>query len=301
MMLSGGPRMNRVSIGLRFVAVSAVASAFVLMASHSAAFAATTMPPNAATISTPGNGDYAGFFIVVEPNGRAGAIDGAGRAANELSSDIVQTFFADLAGAGPLDKLLTGDCSNAKSDIPSTSVEVNAPIVIAWHGQHTAALACVTDPRAVKIVLDATAIQRAMYVQAYRKRVTVGYGTGLAYGSGYRGNGGYDSSRFYIPRFQNESFSFKNYSNDGGFYFTKFDSGVTRSNGPWGAAPTSSQVFTNLPYSSPFTGLPSGSIPFTSPYSSGPYSSLPAASPFGASPYSESPFNGSGPPIVTHP
>lgn len=293
--------MNRVSIGLRFIVVSVFAAALVVAGNQSAGFAATTMPRNAASISTAGNGDYAGFFIVVEPSGRAGAIDGAGRAASELSSDVVQRFFADLAAAGPLDKLATGDCSTAKSDIPSTSVEVNAPIVIAWNGQRTAALACVTDPRAVKIVLDATAIQRALYVQAYRKRVTAGYGTGLAYASGYRGNGGYDSSRFYIPRFQNESFTFKNYSNDGGFYFSKFDSGVQRSNGPWSSGPTSSQVFTNLPYSSPFTGLPASSIPFTSPYSSGPYSSLPGASPFGASPYSESPFNGSGPTIVTHP
>ena len=299
MMLVGGPRMNRFYLVLSSFAVSA--AAFVLMgADKPAAAPAPTIAHNAAMISNPGNGDYAGFRILVEPSGKAAAVDGAGRAASELQPDIVQAFFADLAAAGPLDKLPTGDCASARSDVPSTSVEVNAPIVITWNGQHTAALACVTDPRAVKIVLDATTIQRALYVQAYRKRITVGYGTGYTYGSGYQRNSGYDGSRFYIPRFQNDAFTFKNFSTDG-FYFSNFDSGIQRSSGPWGSGPSSSAVFTNLPYSNPFSGLPSGNIPFTNPYTSAPYSSgFGSASPFGASPYSSSPFS-NGPPVVTHP
>jgi hypothetical protein len=214
---------------------------------------------------------------------------------------MVRAFFADLGDAGQLDALPTGGCSAAKSEEPSTSVEVNAPITITWNGQHTGALACVTDPRAIKIVLDATTIQRALYVQAYRKRVTVAYGTGYTYGGGYQRKTGYDSSHFYIPGFQNDAFTFTNFST-GGFYFSNFDSGLQRSSGPWSSLPASSQVFTNLPYSSPFSGLPSGSVPYTSPYASLPYSSgIGNANPFGASPYSSGPFSSGGPTIVTHP
>jgi len=284
-----------------FSAVSAVAFMLMGAGTHGVKTApAPTLIHNAAMISTPGNGDYAGFQIVVEPNGKAAAVDGAGRASNELAPDVVQAFFADLAGAGPLDKLPAGECSSAASRVPSTSVEVNAPIVIWWNGQHTAALACVTDSRAVKIVLDATTIQRALYVQAYRKRVTVGYGTGYTYGGGYQRNAGYDSSGFYISRFQNDRFNFKNFSTDG-FYFSNFDSGFQRSNGPWGSGPSSSQVFTNLPYSSPMSGLPASNIPFANPYTSAPYSSgYGIDSPFGPSPYSSGSFS-NGPTIVTHP
>jgi hypothetical protein len=292
--------MNRFSLVLSSFAVSAVA--FTLVgASKPAAAPAPTLAHNVAMISNPGNGDYAGFRILVESSGRAAAVDGAGRAASELQPDIVQAFFADLAAAGPLNKLSTGDCSSARSDVASTSVEVNAPLVITWNGQHTPALACVTDPRAVKIVLDATTIQRALYVQAYRKRVTVGYGTGYTYGSGYQRNSAYDSSnRFYMPRFQNDAFTFKNFSTDG-FYFSNFDSGIQKSSGPWASGPSSSAMFTSLPYSNPLSGLPSSNLPFANPYASAPYSSgFTSASPFGASPYSSSPFS-SGPTVVTHP
>ena len=297
---AGGPRMNRIPRVLFFFSVLVVTFTLVGASSASPAPMPTqTIAHDAAVISNPGSGDYAGFLIVVEPNGRAQAVDGAGRASSELQQNIVQTFFADLADAGRLDKLPTGGCSTANSGEPSTSVEVNAPIVITWSGQHTGALACVTDPRAIKILLDATTIQRALYVQAYRKRVTVGYGTGYS-ASGYQRNTGYDNSHFYIPRFQNDAFTFTNFST-GGFYFSNFDSGLERSRGPWSSLPSSTQVFTNLPYSSPFSGLPSGNIPVASPYSSAPYTSLGSVSSFGAGPYSSGPFSNSGPTVVTHP
>ncbi|HXN09493.1 MAG TPA: hypothetical protein VN860_07495, partial [Candidatus Acidoferrales bacterium] len=106
--------MNRFYLVLSSFAVSA--AAFVLMgADKPAAAPAPTIAHNAAMISNPGNGDYAGFRILVEPSGKAAAVDGAGRAASELQPDIVQAFFADLAAAGPLDKLPTGDCASARS------------------------------------------------------------------------------------------------------------------------------------------------------------------------------------------
>ena len=59
------------------------------------------MSKSAAMIYNPGNGDYSGFRIVVEPNGKAMAVDAAGRASNELNSDVAQRFFDDLSAAAP--------------------------------------------------------------------------------------------------------------------------------------------------------------------------------------------------------
>jgi hypothetical protein len=259
------------------------------------------MASNAAMIYNPGNSDVAGFRIVVDPNGKAAAIDGAGRGSSELQPDIAQKFFSDLAAAGPLNKLPAGDCSSAKADA-STTVEVSASIVVSWNGQRTPALSCVTDPRAVKIVLDATTIQRALYVQAYRKR-TMTYGGGYAYGGGgyQAGSSGYESGgRFYIPPFQTGSFNFTNFSSDN-FYFSTFDNESSlHSNGPWAAAPPGSTLFTNLPYANPFSGATFTSLPYAWPFSGGPYSSNGTVTPYSPAPYGQSPFVG-GPSVYSHP
>ncbi|MDQ6768308.1 MAG: hypothetical protein M3Z41_10915 [Candidatus Eremiobacteraeota bacterium] len=259
------------------------------------------MTPNEAMIFNPGTGDFAGFRIVVDPSGRAIAIDGAGRASNELQSNVVQKFFADLASAGPLDKLPGGNCSSAKPDTSTTTVEVNAAVVISWNGQKTPALRCASDPRATKILLDATTIQHALYVQAYRKKVVLAYGSGSGYsGQSYRANfSGYDGSRFYIDRFQNANFSYPNFSSDN-FSFSNFNSEMPRSRGPWASLPGASQVFSNLPYSNPFSGAPASSFQTVNPFSGSPYSSFGSTTPFGPSPYGSSPFS-SGPSVVTHP
>jgi hypothetical protein len=293
--------MNRLPKLFSSVAVSAIA--FALMGAYtpgSPYVPNISMAHDSAMIFNPGGGDYAGFRIVVEPSGGAAAVDGAGRATSELQPDVVQKFFADLASASPLDKLAVGDCASTKPDATSTSVEVNAAIVITWNGQHTPSLSCVTDPRAVKIVLDATAIQHALYVQAYRKRTMMGYASVYAYsGTAHYQNSGYTGEHFYAPRFQNDPFTFTNFSMDN-FSFSNFSTGIQQSAGPYSSLPAAGQVFTSLPFSSLSSGLPSASIPFTSPYSSGPYTSLGSGdNPFSSGPFSSSPFT-SGPSIVTH-
>ncbi len=74
--------MNRLPRVLSFFAVSIIAFTLVGAEHASSSLAPTlTIARNAAVISNPGSGDYAGFLIVVEPNGKAQAVDGAGRAA----------------------------------------------------------------------------------------------------------------------------------------------------------------------------------------------------------------------------
>lgn len=233
------------------------------------------LPSNAAMIFNPGSGDFAGFRIVVEPSGSAVAVDGAGRASSELQPDVVQKFFNDLAAAGPLSALSSGSCGSATPDTQTTTVEVNSAVVVTWRGQRSPALTCVSDPRAVKILLDATEIQHALYVQAYRKRTMIAYGSSYPAGT-YRPSGFsyYSGSGFYIDRFSVD----------------RFDAGLTRSNGPYGSVPTSSQVFTSLLSGSPFTSLPAGSLPLANPFTSSPYSSLPTVIPYSSGPYAASPF-----------
>jgi len=263
------------------------------------------MPPGAAMIFNAGNGDYAGYRIVVSPSGAALGVDGAGHASSELQTDVTQKFFSDLAAAGPLDKLPAGDCA-AKSATMGTTVEVNSAVVVSWNGQHTPALTCVSDPRAIRLLLDATTIQHALYVQAYRKRVIVrnGYPSGYAYsgGSQYGASSGqyspvagfntenpYNSDMFQMQQFQNESFNYSQFSSDN-FQFENFHNEYPQANG----------VFTtNLPGGSPFTSLPS-----ISPFNGSPYTNAPTLNPFSGygppstnitntSPWSSSPFNGS--------
>jgi hypothetical protein len=61
--------------------------------------------------------------------------------------------------------------------------ESNA-ITLSWNGQRSPDLSCVADARAAKLLTDALAIQRALYVQAYRTRPMV-LGGGGSYLTGY--------------------------------------------------------------------------------------------------------------------
>jgi hypothetical protein len=254
------------------------------------------MPPNSAMIYNAGSGDFAGFRIVVVPAGQAVAIDGAGHTSNELQQDVVQKFFADLAAAGPLSQLPAGDCSASKPETSSTTVEVNAAIVVTWNGQHSPALSCVSDPRAQRILLDATTIQRSLYVAAYRKRTT------LAYGSAYHGAsyqvGGYDSAganygggsdHFYTDRFQNSGFYWDNFDT-GQMTMDRFDnSGRANFSSPFGTAPGASPVFSNVPYASPYGGAPSATIPNVYPWSPSPGTGITPSNPYSSAPYGTAP------------
>jgi hypothetical protein len=286
-----------------------LALAVPLMGAYGAGYSGVPdlpMSSGGAMIFNAGSADYAGYRIVVSPSGAALAVDGAGHASSELQTDITQKFFSDLAAAGPLDKLPAGECTTTSSTM-GTTVEVNSAVVVSWNGKHTPALTCVSDPRAIRLLLDATTIQHALYVQAYRKRVIVrngypGPGSYAYRGSQYNGSSGqytsaagfnttdpYNQGEFHMQPFQNESFNYNQFSSEN-FQFDTFHNEY----------PQASGVFTtNLPGSSPFTSLPT-----ISPFNGTPYTNAPTLNPFAGygppstnisntSPFSASPFNGS--------
>lgn len=232
------------------------------------------LPPNSAMIYNPGTGDYAGFRIVVDPDGRAISVDGAGHSSTQLEAAVAAKFFDDLISVGSLGALSAKSCSNAGAQTSPTTVEVNSAIFISWKGQHSPALSCVTDARAQRLLLDATQIQQALYVQAYRKRNLVTYGTGYAASS--PSSGGYELS----PRFSFDNFYTGGFSNTAfnaaGFTMDHFSNGIQHVN-PFNG--------------SPYSGIPASTLPYASLPSSSLYSSLPVANPF-VSPYSGSPYSG---------
>jgi len=253
------------------------------------------MPPNAAMIFNPGTGDYAGFRIVVTPDGRAIAIDGAGHASTQLQNGIVQKFFNDLAAAGPLQGLSSKPCGSQSADAAGTTVEVNSAMSIDWKGAQTPPLTCATDPRAQRLLLDATEIQHALYVQAFRKRNLLTYGTAYAAASqsvlGYNYN--YNSDwKFSFDAFYGGGFSNTPFTNDR-FAMEHFSNGMTTVS-PFSGAPYSGAPFSGLPYASLPSASPYGSLPTADPYTSSVFNGSPyGGSPFTGVPYS-SPFSGSG-------
>ncbi len=138
----------------------AIALAALPFALIGAGNAGTQPAPGSVTISNLGGRDRSGFLIVVEPSGRAWALDGAGHADGQLQTALIQTLFADLAAAGPLAQLPERGCDDA--------------LLIGWNGQRSSNLGCSADPRSIRLVNDITAIQRALYVQSYRVAVTQG-------------------------------------------------------------------------------------------------------------------------------
>lgn len=266
---------------------------FLLGAANAPGVPGLPLPGNAAMIFNPGTGDYSGFRIVVQPDGRAISIDGAGHGSSQLESDVVQKFFADLSAASPLSDLKSAPCSSSAGDNAPTTVEVNSAIVITFKGQQSAALSCVTDPRAQRLLLDATQIQHSLYVAAYRKRNLLTYGTQYQAASQYAAQGylsdyHFSFDNFYTGGFQNTPFSFSSFTMD---HFTNGMSTVNPFVGlPYSGSPYSSLPLASLPYASPYSGLPYGNPYVGAPYSStawgsSPFVSLPYASPSTGTPF----------------
>ena len=141
-----------------------------------AAVFAQDVPQGAATISDPGGSDLSGFTIVIDPSGHAWAIDGAGHTTAYVNLSVTQAFFTDLAAAGSLAQLPGHPCQQ--------------DVVIGWNGQRTPNIACSSDLRALRLMGDVIAIQKALYVQSYHTsasvaRSTVSYGAAPANGQTY--------------------------------------------------------------------------------------------------------------------
>lgn len=226
------------------------------------------------TISNPGVGDYAGFHIVVHPDGHASAVDATGKASGELSDQLASQLFADL-------RLATNAAQDAKPCAAAAAdtngrvgyTAANAAISIAWQGHNWSSLACASDTRLVALSSDASAIERALYVQAYRKRpmyVYIGGATGYAAGtSGATYTSTYPSTSGYGT-------SFGNYGNNpmSGYPSGTLPNGSLPTTSLSGGLPTSS-LSGSSPYSSlPTTSLPSGNLPSSSVFTSLPYIGL---------------------------
>jgi hypothetical protein len=159
---------------------SDVVMAAALVALSSALMGAGTLPANpstAVTIYNPGDTDFTGYAIAVEPDGQAWSMDGAGRSQSQLPFAVTQAFFTDLAAAGPLTSLTAHPCT-ASRETSETNSQTDPGIYLVWRGQRSPNLQCASDPRADRLLADATSIAHAMYVQAYRVKAMVrGVGT----------------------------------------------------------------------------------------------------------------------------
>ena len=156
----------------KLLSLSSVIAALCLPA----AVFAQDVPQGAATISDPGGSDLSGFTIVIDPSGHAWAIDGAGHTTAYVNLSVTQAFFTDLAAAGSLAQLPGHPCQQ--------------DVVIGWNGQRTPNIACSSDQRALRLMSDVVAIQKALYVQSYHTsasvaRSTVSYGATPANGQTY--------------------------------------------------------------------------------------------------------------------
>ncbi|MBV8281884.1 MAG: hypothetical protein JO347_07455 [Candidatus Eremiobacteraeota bacterium] len=181
--------MRKIATLLFLLAIGALAHAPARAASQPA------NDPGSAVISDPGGSDYSGFMIVVEPNGHAWAVDGAGHASGDLNLALTQSFFADLAGAGPLAQLPAQQCAKA--------------LVIGWNGQRSPNLLCSSDARVSRLLGDIDAIQRALYVHSYRTAATLNGGdySQKVY-TRYNSSGSYGSqSPSYGPAYANYGYS----------------------------------------------------------------------------------------------
>lgn len=227
------------------------------------------VPKGAATIYDPGRDDYAGFRIVVQPSGHAVSVDGAGRFALDLRSDLSDRFFADLQSALRAQKNPTSHCGSA-------GLPVSDDVTIAWSGKAWSGLSCASDAQLLALAADAKSIERALYVQTYRARPMYVYigANGPQYAP--QGGGVYGTSALYAPA--------------QGYSGTGFSTGYLTS--PYGSYPQGSMPTGSLPTTSLTGSLPSGSLPLSSPYSSLYTTGLPGTSPYGSGPFGASPYGG---------
>jgi hypothetical protein len=162
------PEVSTVKVISRFFAILALAALpLTLMGAVNAP--QLQVPKGAAIIYNPGNGDFTGFLILIDHNGRAWAADGAGRGFGQLQPALTQMLFTDLAAAGSA-RLPIRVCASTQPDLAGTSIWVNAPTDPG--AARAPSLECGSDARSEKVVADASLIQRALYVHAYRVRLT---------------------------------------------------------------------------------------------------------------------------------
>jgi len=165
--------MTTISQAFRLLVLTALAFALLGATSDQ-----PITPENAVIIYNPGNGDFAGFRIVVDPSGDAWASDATGNTASRLPVALTQELFADIA-AIPAAQQPARACSAGAPGMAVTSI---------WlYGLHRDADArqapsadCAHDSRIAKLSADVMRIQRALYVNSYRARLVDGSTPDLA-------------------------------------------------------------------------------------------------------------------------
>jgi hypothetical protein len=160
-------------------------------------------------------------------------------------------------------------------------MDLNAALTVSWRATRLSRLSCATDSRSLRVLSDATEIQRALYVQCYRERTIVVWvgnrGNDVTYqpmGTYGNPNFGFSTGQFSIDKMiagqLNLPKAGSGYPNGG-----LSPSSMTTTNVA-GSLPTSSTRGSyppgTLPVSNPYTGL-SGSLPLTDPWGQGPYTS----------------------------
>ena len=94
-----------------------------------------SVPPDAAIIENSGSTNFAGYRIVVTPDGSAWlTLDGGQAVKAQLPAAHARSLFAHLAAAGPLDSLEVGQCVKSASFGTRTFIE--------WKGVRTGDVSC---------------------------------------------------------------------------------------------------------------------------------------------------------------
>ena len=266
--------MNRLSRPLIIIALVGLALPLAgrCQAARAADAAAGAAPERSAlaVISDPGDSDSTGFRIVVAPDDRASAVDGAGRASGELSPALTDKFFGDLRVAAAASSHAV--CAGAAQGGAAASVS------IAWHGHMWKNVGC--DASAAGIASDALAIARTLYVQRYRTRPMYVY---LGSGGNYVSTGQLPSNVYGTGYAASQSPA-------GGYTSRSFTTFGGYGSSPYTGYPAGSLPLTSLPAGTITGSLPVGSLPLTTPYSGLPSGSLPLTSPYGSSPYGGTPY-----------
>lgn len=161
-----------------FIALLIVAALPSTVLADAAPSPLPTTPPGGIAIVNLGNGDLAGYRIVVAPDGRSASVDGAGSAAGQLPAQLVTPLFTDAAAAMPLSRLLVAPCSSGA--VSTTGAAIVTPTLVSYRGETSPDLVCATDPKAAALYEDVRRIVRAMYVANYRSRAVGRYATGTA-------------------------------------------------------------------------------------------------------------------------
>lgn len=151
--------------------------AFLIPLAVAAETTVPTLPvaPGGVMILSAATADFAGYRIVVAPDGTAFAVDGAGRGQRQLSPQLTKTLFDDLTAAMPLSKLAGAPCAPRKPLL--------LPIVVTFQGETSPDITCAADSKESALNDDVQAIAHALYVANYRSRAVSHFGSATQSGN----------------------------------------------------------------------------------------------------------------------